>query len=191
MQGAVREHLAALERCGAQGRVVRTPEELGQVQGLIIPGGESTTIGKLMHRWGLDHAIRERAAQGMPVFGTCAGMILLAKEIEGSDQHRLGLMDIAVRRNAFGRQIDSFEAPLPIPALGEPDFPAVFIRAPQFATLQPAVERLAEMDGHPVLARQGHLLAGAFHPELTRDLRLHRYFLGMVASASAHNRLAG
>ncbi|MGE5599764.1 MAG: pyridoxal 5'-phosphate synthase glutaminase subunit PdxT [Bacteroidota bacterium] len=177
LQGAVREHLWSLEACGAAGRTVKRAADLEGLAGLIIPGGESTTVGKLLERYGLLAPIVERAAAGMGVFGTCTGLILMARQIEGSVQPRLGLMDITVRRNAFGRQVDSFETDLDVPVLGDPPVRAVFIRAPEVSAVGPEVEVLARHDGHLVLVRQGRFLAAAFHPELTADTRLHRYFL--------------
>jgi 5'-phosphate synthase pdxT subunit len=182
LQGDVREHVAAVEAIGgADVAAVRTPEEIGTLDGLILPGGESTTIGKLMDRWGIDEAIRERHGQGMAVFGTCAGMILLAKRIEDSEQLRLGLMDLTVRRNAFGRQVDSFETDLDVPRLGEAPLRAVFIRAPLVTETGPEVETWAEVPEGVVLARQGRCIAASFHPELTGDLRIHRLFLDMAS----------
>jgi 5'-phosphate synthase pdxT subunit len=180
LQGAVREHVAVLDRLGVPSLRVRLTEELDAVDALIIPGGESTTVGKLMERRGLDTAIRERARAGMPVFGTCMGMITMATDIEGSEQHRLGLLDIGVRRNAFGRQVDSFEANLDVPALGDEAVPAVFIRAPVVTRVGPGVEVLAEWEGEAVAVRQGRLLATAFHPELTTDTRFHKLFVAMA-----------
>lgn len=185
LQGAFIEHTQALARLGVATREVRLPEHLDGVDGLIIPGGESTVIGKLMVRFGLDGAIRERAGAGMPVWGTCAGMILLAREIGGLPQPLLGLMDIAVERNAFGRQVNSFESALAIPALGAEPFPAIFIRAPLIRTTGESVDVLARLDdGRAVAAREGNLFATAFHPELTADDRLHRYFATMVNDAT-------
>ncbi|MZP29143.1 pyridoxal 5'-phosphate synthase glutaminase subunit PdxT [Heliobacterium undosum] len=202
MQGAFREHEQMLQSLGCNVVQVRKPEQLDELDGLILPGGESTTIGKLMADFGLDAAILERAAQGMPLWGTCAGLILLAQRIERSEQKRLGLMDITAVRNAFGRQVDSFEIALDIAALNGIDalgalgadealgddkalgvgaFPAVFIRAPYIAEAGPDVQILARHEGKAVLARQGNLLAAAFHPELTKDDRMHRFFLKMVA----------
>jgi len=169
-----------LERCGVQATLVRFADELDAVHGLIIPGGESTTVGKLMARYGLDEKITERAGNGMPIFGTCTGMILLAKNIVDSRQHRLGLMDSAILRNAFGRQIDSFEADLDISAIGPPAFRAVFIRAPYAVQVNGNIEVLAFYNGKGVLLKQGNLLACAFHPELTEDTRIHEYFVGLV-----------
>lgn len=184
LQGDFEAHLRMLERCGVQGREVRTAEQLRKVDGLIIPGGESTTIMKLMQRYGLDAVVRQRAEEGMPVYGTCAGLIVMAREIEGYPaQPRLGLLDVAVARNAFGRQVDSFEVDLPVPKLGEPPVRAVFIRAPYVTRTGANVEVLASLDGKVVLVQQANLLGGAFHPELTDDLRLHRYFVEMVRAS--------
>lgn len=183
LQGAVREHVAVLERLGVPSRRVRLPDELDAVDALIIPGGESTTVGKLMERCGLDTAIRQRAEAGMPVFGTCMGMITMARDIEGSAQQRLGLMDIGVLRNAFGRQVDSFEADLDVPALGPAPVHAVFIRAPVVTRVGPGVEVLAEWDGQPVAVRQGHLLATSFHPELTPDTRFHELLADLAKNS--------
>ncbi len=182
LQGAFAEHVATLRKLGAQTIEVRLPEHLEGLGGLVIPGGESTTIGKLAVTYGLIEPIRRLAERGVPIWGTCAGMILLARDIGGLDQPLLGLMDIAVRRNAFGRQVDSFIADLDMPALGPgmAPFPGVFIRAPLIERAGPEVEVLARLpDGRAVAARQGSLLATAFHPELTQDTRLHRYFLSM------------
>lgn len=183
LQGDYEKHLQALRKAGAKARLVRTPAEIAQVDGLVIPGGESTTVGLLMERTGTGEAIRKRAADGMPVYGTCTGLILMAKEIEDSRQYRLGLMDIAVRRNAYGRQIDSFEAEIEVPELGEPPIRAVFIRAPQVTGRNGTVSVLGELDGVPVLLRQGNLLASSFHPELTEDARIHKYFVRLVSEA--------
>lgn len=184
LQGAFREHRVILEECGCEAIEVRKDEELQQVQGLIIPGGESTTIGKLMVDFNLLDKIQQRAASGMPVFGTCAGLIVLAKDIAGSAQPRLGLMDITAKRNAFGRQIASFEADLNIPALGQEAYKAVFIRAPFIEQAGEKVEVLAKFEDKVVLARQDNILAAAFHPELTNDNRIHQYFIDMVAQNS-------
>jgi 5'-phosphate synthase pdxT subunit len=195
VQGDFEKHVRMLERCGVRAVPVRFPDELDAVHGLVIPGGESTTVGKLMARYGLDKKIVGRARKGMPVFGTCTGMILLAKDIVGSDQPRLGLMDSTVLRNAFGRQVDSFEADLDIEAIGRPAFRAVFIRAPyavevngQVRPLRQAqgrkVEVLARCDDKAVFLKQGNLLGCAFHPELTDDTRIHEYFIEMVRRSS-------
>jgi len=188
LQGDFREHIEMLHSLGADARAIRLPDELKQVQGLIIPGGESTTIGKIAAEYGLLDAIQKRVVGGMPVWGTCAGMIVLAKKISRSmrgGQPLLGLMDITVQRNAFGRQVDSFEADVPITVLGAAPFHCVFIRAPMIEAVGPDVNvlgRLAET-GEIVAAQQGHLLATSFHPELTGDLRVHRYFLTLDGSS--------
>jgi 5'-phosphate synthase pdxT subunit len=170
-----------LESVGCEALPVKRVEHLEGLDGLILPGGESTTLGKLMVRHGLDVAVRQRAAAGLPVYGTCAGLILLAKEIPGSAQPRLGLMDLRVKRNAYGRQVDSFETDLIIPAIGDEPFRAVFIRAPYLESVGAGVEVLAEHAGQAVLARQGRFLVSTFHPELTEDRRLHAYFVDLVA----------
>jgi 5'-phosphate synthase pdxT subunit len=184
LQGAVREHLRMLERAGAEAAAVKRPEQLADLDGLVIPGGESTTISKLMHQYGLFDPIREMAASGKPLFGTCAGLILLAKRIEGAESAHLALMDITVRRNAFGRQRESFEADLPVAGVAD-DFRAVFIRAPYITEAGPGVDVLSRIDDKIVAVRQGHLLASAFHPELTDDVRMHAFFAEMVREASA------
>jgi pyridoxal 5'-phosphate synthase pdxT subunit len=169
VQGNFREHAQMLRRLGAEPVEVRLPEQLDGLDGLIIPGGESTAIGRLMRLYGLDDAVR---AFGAPIFGTCAGMIVL-------DREHLGLADISTRRNAFGRQVHSFEADLDI-GHGDEPVRAVFIRAPWIEDAGPDVEVLAEVDGHPVLARQGRILVAAFHPELTDDTRIHELFLNQI-----------
>jgi 5'-phosphate synthase pdxT subunit len=183
LQGDVREHLAAVRALGVEAVPVKTREELARVDGLIIPGGESTTVGKLLDRFGLMEPVRHLPDEHKPIFGTCTGMILLAKEIEGSAQPRIGVMDITVRRNAFGRQVDSFEEDLPVAGIPDPPVRAVFIRAPYIVATDPGVEVLATVHGHPVLVREGHLLAAAFHPELTDDTRVHALFIEMVREA--------
>lgn len=180
LQGAFREHRKLLKACGVSSREIRKPEQLKGLDGLIIPGGESTTIGKLMVAHGLIEPIKEMAEKGIPVFGTCAGLVLLAKDIQGSNQPRLGLMDMEVVRNGFGRQVESFEADLDINALGFNPFRGVFIRAPYIEKIKPNIGILASYKDKVVFARQGNLLACSFHPELTDDLRVHRYFLEMV-----------
>jgi 5'-phosphate synthase pdxT subunit len=155
---------------------VRTADQLAEVDALVIPGGESTTIGKLARQHDLVDPIRERARHGMPVFGTCAGMIVMAREVEGGEP-LLSLMDIEVRRNAYGRQIDSFEADVDVQGIGEP-VRAVFIRAPWVEAIGPGVKVLAEHEGRPVVLEQGNLVVASFHPELARDPRLHEYVLG-------------
>lgn len=181
LQGAFREHRLMLEGCGVEAVEIRKPDQLEQVKGLILPGGESTTIGKLLIDWGLMEPIRQQAGAGMAVYGTCAGMILLAKQIVGSDQPRLALMDAVVRRNAFGRQRDSFEADLAVPEFGPEPVRAVFIRAPYIETVGPEVKIMAKVGDQIVIARQGRFLATAFHPELTQDSRVHQYFIKMAA----------
>ncbi len=185
MQGAFREHQQALAECGVKSIQIRRPEQLAGIDGLIIPGGESTTIAKLMKDYGLFERVKKLGEEGMPIFGTCAGMILLAREIEGSDQPRLGLMAIKVRRNAYGRQVNSFEEDLEIPVLGKEPFQGVFIRAPQILEVKNSVEVLARQGEKIVFAREGNFLAAAFHPELTDDLRLHKYFLEIVKKSLA------
>ncbi len=192
LQGAFAEHRQMLAGLGIAAREVRLPAHLEDVDALIIPGGESTTIGKLLRITGLDDAIRERAESGMPVWGTCAGMILLGRDVGDSGskvvaQPLLGLMDIRVRRNAFGAQLESFETDLHAPEVADVPIPAVFIRAPVVEERGADVTVLAALpDGRPVAVRQGSLLATAFHPELTGDLAFHRYFAGMVAEALQH-----
>jgi 5'-phosphate synthase pdxT subunit len=177
LQGDFREHLAALRACEVEGVAVRLASDLDAVDALILPGGESTTMAHLMEP-ALKQSIRQRTAAGMPVLGTCAGMILMARQIQDGrpDQEPLKLMDIGVRRNAYGRQIDSFEAEVDSAATGGPA-PAVFIRAPQLTDRAPDVEELARHKDQPVAVRQGNRLALAFHPELTADRRWHQYFL--------------
>lgn len=180
LQGAFREHCKLLKDCGVEGREIRKPEHLEGIEGLIIPGGESTTIGKLMVDFGLMEPVRKMALEGLPIFGTCAGLVLMAKEIQGSNQPRLGLMDIEVVRNGFGRQIESFEADLEISAVGIVSFRGVFIRAPYISRVSPNIGILATFEDKIVFARQGNFLACAFHPELTDDTRVHKYFLDIV-----------
>jgi pyridoxal 5'-phosphate synthase pdxT subunit len=173
------EHRQTLERLGHEVVEVRLPGDLAGLDGLVIPGGESTTIGKLMVEHGLLEPLRERIAAGLPTFGTCAGAIVLARDI-GRDQPLIGAMDLVVERNAFGRQLQSFEADVPVPSVGDPPMRAIFIRAPAIASVGPEVEVLARLDdGTIVAARQGNLLATAFHPELTDDGRLHAYWLSL------------
>ncbi len=183
LQGDVIEHRGVLARLGVETTEVRVPAHLERVDGLIIPGGESTTIGKLMARYGLDGAIPARVRDGMPVYGTCAGMILLARTVHGGEPPLLRLMDITVLRNAYGRQVDSFEADLEIPVVGPPPVRAVFIRAPVIEETGPGVVTLASLEGRPVLVREGGVLVSSFHPELSPDDRVHRYFLDMIRAA--------
>lgn len=184
LQGAVAEHIRGIEKAGAEGVVVKRTEHLADLDGIILPGGESTTIGKLMRTYGFIDALKEFSATGKPVFGTCAGLIVIAKEITGQPEAHLELMDITVARNAFGRQRESFETDLPIKGIDE-NVRAVFIRAPLIEKVGPEVEVLATYDGQIVAAQQGHLLAASFHPELTDDFRLHSYFLDMVKQKQA------
>ena len=182
LQGAFAEHITMLHQLGVEVLPVRLLQELRDLDGLVIPGGESTSISKLMLDYNLLSEIRNLAKNGLPIFGTCAGMILLASEILGSNVESLRVMDIIVRRNAFGRQRDSFETELSIPVLGEKIFLGIFIRAPIIEGVDSEVRILAKLaDGSSVAARQGKLLVSAFHPELTDDLRFHRYFLSIVA----------
>ncbi|MEX0786308.1 MAG: pyridoxal 5'-phosphate synthase glutaminase subunit PdxT [Dehalococcoidia bacterium] len=181
LQGDFAEHIAVLRSLGADAVEVRLPEQLAGLDGLIIPGGESTTIARLMHRWELLAPVRAMAREGKPVWGTCAGAILLAERTDDLDREGLRLMDITVERNAFGRQVDSFEANLDVPALGREPYRGVFIRAPRITEVGAKAETLARLDdGTAVAAKQGHLLATAFHPELTDDTRFHEYFLALA-----------
>ncbi len=181
LQGAFIEHIHTLRKLEVEAVEVRKPEDLKDLDGLIIPGGESTTMLNLAHHYSLIAPLKKFAASGKPVMGTCAGMILLAKKVIDSDMQTLCLMDVGVRRNAFGRQVDSFETDLAVPDLGEDKFHAVFIRAPYIEHVGEGVETLARLeDGTVVAVRQKNLLALAFHPELGRDTRLHQYFIEMV-----------
>lgn len=180
LQGAFREHCAALASCGVEAVEIRKADELDEISGLILPGGESTTIGKLLVDWGIMDKIKQRAAQGMAIYGTCAGLILLAKTIYNSNQPRLGLMDISVQRNAFGRQTESFETDLQVDEFGPEPVHSVFIRAPLIDKAGPAVKVLAKVEDKIVIARQGQFLATSFHPELTGDHRIHQYFINMI-----------
>ena len=181
LQGDVREHVGALTRLGAAAFAVRRPAELARCDGLVLPGGESTTMIKLARTFELLEPLRERVRSGMPTLGTCAGMILLADRIEGgtAGQETIGGLDVTVRRNAFGRQVDSFEDDLAFAGLADPVH-AVFIRAPWVEQVGPEVDVLAETLGHPVAVRQDHLMATSFHPEVDGDGRVHRLFLDMV-----------
>ena len=182
LQGAFREHVAAVTRLGATAREVRQLKDIDGIDALIIPGGESTTMGKLLNEWNMLEPLRQRILDGMPVYGSCAGLILLCRDIENSDQPRLGVLDATVRRNAFGRQVDSFETDLSIPEIGADPIPAVFIRAPVITGMGAGVTVLAEVKGQAVAVRQNNILATSFHPELTPDTRLHGYFLGMCSN---------
>jgi pyridoxal 5'-phosphate synthase pdxT subunit len=183
MQGAFAEHVKALEAAGARTRLVRTHDDLESLDGIVLPGGESTTMTMLMERVGLLEPLREAIRGGLATLATCAGMIVLAREITDgmAEQQGLGLLDIAVRRNGYGRQVDSFETPLHIDGLNGKTFPGVFIRAP-LVERTGDVEVLASHDGHPVAVRRGRITALGFHPELSGDLRLHREFVRLAAS---------
>jgi pyridoxal 5'-phosphate synthase pdxT subunit len=191
LQGDVVEHLAALERAGARAIAVKTLADLAHVDGLVVPGGESTTVMKLLDRFGLAKPIVERTRAGMPLWGTCMGMIVAAHDVAGLEQPTLGLIDITVRRNAFGRQNESAEVELPIAVLGPQPFPAIFIRAPWIERVGPGVELLASRDGHGVMVREGNVLGTSFHPELTHDPRVHAYFLKMVENAHRRENSVG
>ncbi|MGF7050116.1 5'-phosphate synthase pdxT subunit [Paenibacillus sp. DS2015] len=184
LQGAVTEHIRSVTLAGAEGVAIKRIEELNDIEGLIIPGGESTTIGKLMRKYGFIEAIREFSAAGKPIFGTCAGLIVLATTIEGQEEAHLELMDITVARNAFGRQRESFETDLKIEGIDE-KVRAVFIRAPLIREVGSQVEVLSTYQDEIVTARQGNLLVSSFHPELTDDYRLHQYFVEMVREKQA------
>lgn len=179
LQGAVAEHVRMLEEAGATAIAVKKVEELEDLDGLVLPGGESTTMSKLMHKYGFMEALRQFGQAKKPIFGTCAGAILLANRINGQEDTHLGLMDIKVERNAFGRQKDSFEVELPVAGVAA-DYPAVFIRAPYIMEVGENAQVLAKYEEKIVAAREGHYLAAAFHPELTEDARMHRYFVEMV-----------
>lgn len=187
LQGDVREHIAAVEASGGEAVAVRRAGELASVDALILPGGESTAIWRLMRAFELLDPLRERVAEGMPTYGSCAGMILLADRVldAAAGQETIGGLDVTVRRNAFGRQVDSFEAEIVISAVGQPPMHAVFIRAPWVEQVGESVEVLGSVNfeglSHPVAIRQSHLLATSFHPELTGDLRIHKFFIDEVA----------
>ncbi len=179
LQGDVREHLRILEKLGVEPIPVKTPEQLGNVDALVIPGGESTTIGKMSVRFGLLDPLRSAVDKGLPVYGTCAGMIFLAGAVTEGDQPLIGSLDVVVKRNAFGPQNESFEADLDIDGLDDP-FHAIFIRAPWIEKVGSEVEVLSEIDEHPVMVRQGRILATSFHPELTGDGRIHQMLLDLI-----------
>lgn len=183
LQGAVQEHARTVEAVGAEAILVKRVEQLAELDGLILPGGESTAMRRLIDRYDFLEPLKAFGAAGKPIFGTCAGMILLAKRINNQETSHLGLMDVTVERNAFGRQVDSFETDLEIKGVAQ-DFPAVFIRAPYILEAGPEVEVLSEDTGRIVAARDGHYLATAFHPELTADTRLMEYFVEMVKNTA-------
>lgn len=184
LQGAVREHARSVEACGAEAIVVKKPEQLQEIDGLIIPGGESTTMRRLMDKYGFMEPLKQFAAQRKPMFGTCAGLIILAKRIVGYEEPHLGVMDVTVERNSFGRQRESFEAELSIAGIAD-DFVGVFIRAPHIVEVGEDVEVLAKHEGRIVAARQGQFLGCSFHPELTDDHRMTQYFIQMVKESKA------
>lgn len=179
LQGAVREHIRSIEACGANGIVVKTIDQLNEIDGLIIPGGESTTMRRLIDKYGFMEPLKNFASTGKPMFGTCAGLILLAKNLVGYNAPHLGLLDATVERNSFGRQKESFEAELMITGVGE-DFVGVFIRAPHIVEVGEDVEILSKHNGRIVAARQGQFLGCSFHPELTDDNRMTQLFINMV-----------
>ncbi len=179
IQGDFREHKWMIEKLGHESYVVRTPEDLEKVDGLIIPGGESTTMIRIMKRIGLFEKLKEKILNGLPVYGTCAGLIVLAKEIENYPQESLGVIDIKVMRNAYGRQVDSFDEMVEIKGFNKP-FKAIFIRAPRVDAWGPEVEILSTLNNHPIMLRQKNVLVTSFHPELTDDTRVHEYFIKMV-----------
>jgi 5'-phosphate synthase pdxT subunit len=186
LQGDFREHLAVLRSLGAEAILVRRPEELERVRGLVIPGGESSVMDKLSRLFGIAEPLSAAITSGLPVYGTCAGLIMLANTVRDAidGQQTLGGFDIVVRRNAFGAQVDSFETDLSIPVLGEPPVHAVFIRAPVVESVGPDVSVLASLpDGRIVAVEQNNLLGSAFHPEITGDTRFHEYFLAKVAAS--------
>lgn len=178
-QGAVIEHQRHIEKIGHEAIIVRYPEQLAELDGIILPGGESTTIGKLLNRTGMMEPLRERIREGLPVWGTCAGMILLAKELENDSVRHLAVMDITVKRNAYGTQIDSFDVNVEIPEVSTGDIPLVFIRAPYITSVGEGVKVISRIDGHIVAARENNMLVTSFHPELTDCSAFHRYFAEM------------
>lgn len=182
LQGAVREHLQSIEACGAEAIIVKRPEQLDDIDGIILPGGESTTMRRLIDKYEFMEPLRQFAKNGKPMFGTCAGLILLAEKIVGYSEPHLGLMGVTVERNSFGRQRESFEAELMIPGIAE-DFIGVFIRAPHIVEASENVEVLAKHNGRIVAAREGQFLGCSFHPELTDDHRLTDYFVQIVVDA--------
>ena len=178
-QGAIIEHQRHIEKLGHEAVIVRYPEELENIEGIILPGGESTTIGKLLVRTGMMEPLRKKIEQGLPVWGTCAGMILLAKELVNDSVTHLAVMDIVVRRNAYGTQIDSFDTLVNIPEVSADKLPLVFIRAPYIEWIDQEVKVLCRIDGHIVAAREGDMLVTSFHPELTDNSSFHEYFISM------------
>jgi len=182
LQGDVREHLEMLKKCGADTVQVKSPEDIDNIDGLIIPGGESTTIGRLIERNGLDTEIKKKFEEGMPIYGTCAGAILLSKKVIGQSQFKFGFLDAAVVRNAYGRQVDSFETEIELDEIGK--FKGVFIRAPVIQKVYNGAKIMGKFKDMPVMIRQGNLLITTFHPELTGDKRIHQYFVNMAKQKS-------
>jgi 5'-phosphate synthase pdxT subunit len=192
LQGAFREHVATLAAVGVEGVEVRMPEDLVDVSGLILPGGESTTMRRLIRRWGLAEPILDLARSGAPIFGTCAGLIVLSRNIAGGEEPVLPLLDVVVERNAFGRQLDSFEADVEVPILGERPVHAIFIRAPIIEEVGPGVDVLARLDdGRIVAVREANVIATAFHPELAGETRFHRLVATMAAEHADPGEGAG
>jgi len=189
LQGAVREHVGSLTRLGIETRIVKRKSDFDRLDGLVLPGGESTAISLLASDGLLDRLCRS-AEEGLPMFGTCAGMILLAREVDGTPSPYIGAIDIGVKRNASGRQVDSFETVLKVKGIGD-DVPAVFIRAPYVVRFGPGVVPMARYDGAVVMAREGDVLVTSFHPELTEDLRIHRYFLDMIKEREKAKEVKG
>lgn len=188
LQGAFSEHAACLAAAGSEVSEIRLAADLARVDGLIIPGGESTSISLLMLEYGLFDPLRELALSGFPIWGTCAGLIMLSRLSNGSYPKTLGVLDLRVDRNAYGRQIDSFESELDVPVLGSKPFRGIFIRAPKITSVGPDIEILCQQpENGPVAARQGNLLVCSFHPELSGDLRFHVYFLDIVKNAKFRN----
>ncbi len=186
LQGAFAEHIASLRKLGVESLELRQPADLNQsFDGLILPGGESTVMGKLLRELDMFHPLKQRIQAGMPVFATCAGLILLAERAENQEKTYFELMDISVRRNAYGRQLGSFSINAEFDGIGQ--IPMIFIRAPYISQVGPKARTLAAVDGHIVAARQGHMLCTAFHPELSSDLRVHNYFLDMIREAACTN----
>ncbi|MCM3241097.1 pyridoxal 5'-phosphate synthase glutaminase subunit PdxT [Heyndrickxia oleronia] len=187
LQGAVREHVQAIEACGEEAIIIKTKDQLDEIDGIILPGGESTTMRRLLDRYDFMDKLRQFGEQGKPMFGTCAGLILLAKKIQGYDEPHIGLMDVIVERNSFGRQKDSFEADLAIAGVSD-HFNAVFIRAPHIVNVGEDVEVLAKHEGKIVAARDRHYLGCSFHPELTKDSGLTQYFIDIVKKQKVLNK---
>lgn len=178
-QGAIAEHQQHIKKLGEEAVIVRYPAQLEEIDGIILPGGESTTMGKLLNRTEMMEPLRAKIQEGLPVWGTCAGMILLAKELENDPVRHLAVMDITVRRNAYGTQIDSFDVEAEIPGISEEKIPLVFIRAPYITRRGGQVQVICQVDGHMVAARENNMLVTSFHPELTENTAFHRYFAGM------------